>query len=114
MEHRQSLRLPTNARLRLYRQGKLAGVGHLREVNRDGIFVATDATEVSPNQMLEFELVSDDQPADMSLRGTAVVVHKTDQGLGLVLLEGQPQAGIHQLYSWLRRRHVARHRHPER
>lgn len=114
MEHRQSLRLSTNARLRLYRRGKPAGFGHLREVNRDGIFVATDTTKVSPNQILEFELTSDDQPSDMSLRGTAVVVHKTDQGLGLVLLDGQPQAGIRQLYSWLRRRHVARHRVPER
>lgn len=114
MEHRQSLRLPTNTWLRLYRRGKLLGGGHLSEVNRDGLFVATDITDVSPNQILEFELTSEDQPSDTSLRGKAVVVHKTDQGLGLVLLESQHQAGIHQLYSWLRRRHRARHPLPGR
>lgn len=105
MEHRQSLRLSTNAQLHLYRHGKLVCTGRLREVSRDGLFVATDMTEVGSNQVLEFVLTSEDQPSGLSLEGKAMVVHKTDQGLGLMLQEGQHQAGIRQLYSWLLRKH---------
>lgn len=105
MEHRQSLRLSTNAHLRVYSHGKRIGVGHLREVNRNGLFVATDSTEASPNQVLELELTSDDPSSSASLRVKVMVVHKTDQGLGVILLEDQHQAGIPELYSWLLRKH---------
>lgn len=104
MEHRQSTRLPANAQLHLYKRGKLIGRGRVREVNRNGLFVTTECTRLSPNQILEIELSPDDQSPETFRRGKAVVVHSTAQGLGLMLEEGPQQSGIRELYSWLLRR----------
>ncbi len=67
-------------------------------------FVEADIKAVGSNQILEFELLSENQ-LDAAPMGKAVVIHSTDQGLGLMIQEGPQQAGIRELYSWLLRRH---------
>lgn len=85
MEHRYSKRIPANLRLLLYKRGMPAASGRLKDVSRKGLFVATDFGEVGVNQIVEVEFELSDRQELPGRRLHAVVVRKSEQGLGLEL-----------------------------
>lgn len=104
MEHRQSKRVPANVRLRVYKRGEPIATGLLKDVSKQGLFVATDLDQVGVNQLLEIEFGQLERPEVPEQRMSAVVVHKNEEGLGLELAEDDQGRGLPELYSWLRRR----------
>lgn len=104
MEHRHSKRVPANVRLRLFKRGEPVAAGRLKDVSKHGLFVAMDSGDVGLNQILEVEFRGPDRPEVAENRMSAVVVHKSGQGMGLELADEDQSRGLPDLYSWLRRR----------
>jgi hypothetical protein len=87
MEHRYSCRHAVNMKVLIYKGGLPMAVGWLRNVCRQGLFVASDCDDVPLHQLLEIEFLGDRPSADSHRRCRAMVTHKAAHGLGLAIDE---------------------------
>lgn len=104
MEHRQSMRVATGTWLQIYKKGIPVATGHLRDLSKHGLFLRTDFNDVRENEILQVE-ISDGAATGRSYDPiSAVVIHKDEDGLGLMLAFEHQSQGLPELYSWLRHR----------
>lgn len=85
-EHRTSARFAASAAVLLRRQGVPVVAGEIRNVSRDGLFIAADPVALDRHEHIELQLLSLTAPPL-----PALVVHCTPQGVG-VLIDGDDTA----------------------
>lgn len=85
MEHRCDKRHSANVKILIYRGGLPMATGWLRNVSRQGLFVASDYDDVAPNQLLEIEILGGRGERDSHRRCRALVAHRTGAGFGLAV-----------------------------
>lgn len=94
MEHRYSRRHVINMKVIIYKSGLPMATGWLRNVCRQGLFVASECDDVALNQLLEIEFLGDGLQADSHRRCRALVAHKTAHGFGLVIDEDSATSNL--------------------
>lgn len=106
MEHRLSKRIQGKLGLLVYKRGMPVATGQIRDASKQGLFIATDYTDVQLNQTLELEFRFPDKQEKRFRRLKAHVVRKSDLGIG-VDFEGVDNDGftISSLMHWLRIHH---------
>ena len=80
-DDRESRRMGTDAELLLYREGAPAGSGKVRNVSLDGLFLETNTPDLDRDDHVELEYRS--LSGSRIYRFNALVVHKSDDGIGL-------------------------------
>jgi len=82
MEHRCSVRKPVESQVLLYKHGLPIQNGRIRDLGLGGMFVETGARSWRKNESLEIEFPGG--PGQTVLRLSAVVVHYSSTGVGLM------------------------------
>lgn len=83
MEHRLSKRTDGKLGLLIYKRGMPVATGQIRDASKQGLFIATDHTDIQLNQTLEIEFRFPDKQDNQFRRLKAQVVRKSDNGLGV-------------------------------
>ncbi|WP_404365490.1 PilZ domain-containing protein [Marinobacter sp.] len=83
MEHRLTQRYQAGKSLLVYKRGLPIATGTLKDVSKRGMFMVTDLAEVGLHQKLEIEFCIPGKKRDMPRRIAAVVVRKTENGVGM-------------------------------
>ena len=106
MEHRLSKRVPGKLGLLVYKRGMPVATGQIRDASRNGLFIATDYSDVQLNQTLEIEFRFPDREEKQFRKLKAHVVRKSAKGLG-VDFEGVDNDSftISSLLKWLKQHH---------
>lgn len=92
MEHRCSKRLVKAINVMLYHNGIPVVSCKTRDIGVEGIFIETGPLEYKNNThvKIEFEVVS--IRSRQLYRLTAIIVHSSEKGLGLYIVEGETDA----------------------
>jgi hypothetical protein len=88
MEHRLVPRHPVSVKAIVYKDGLPLAVARLRNVSRQGLFIASDYDNVAPDHVLEIEIHHGVADRKSRRRCRAVVVHKCGGGIGLAVDDG--------------------------
>lgn len=83
MEHRLSKRVPGKLGLLVYKRGMPVATGQIRDASKQGLFIATDYTDVQLNQTVEIEFQFPERKEGRFRRLKAHVVRKSPKGLGV-------------------------------
>lgn len=110
MEHRMSERKDGKLGLLVYKRGMPVATGQVRNASKQGLFIATDYTDVELNQTLELEFRFPDKRKEQFHRLKAHVIRKSDDGLG-VDFEGMEAENdnftLSSLIRWLKKQPVS-------
>lgn len=87
MEHRHNRRARTALKVIVFNNGLPVAVGKTKNISREGLFVRTVYHEVSLHQIVEIQFCPSGQRCPTRIRVKGSVVHKTDVGFGLALLD---------------------------
>ena len=92
MEHRCSVRLPVAMNILLYHNNIPVVHCNTLNIGADGMFVRTGALKYGTNTMLKVEFKREANPVSQSFTMPAMVVHHSDEGLGLMFPGGNSLA----------------------
>lgn len=92
MEHRHNRRARTALKVIVFNNGLPVAVGKTKNISREGLFVRTAYHEVSLHHVLEIQFCPSGQRCPTRIRVKGTVVHKTDLGFGLALIDNNDVA----------------------
>lgn len=85
MEHRWSERKSTDLNVLLYRQGHATIPGKLCNLGLEGMYIETGPRDLAEGMVLHVAFSLDGQTGRQHLRLPALVVHHSEQGVGMML-----------------------------
>lgn len=85
MEHRWNERKDTDFQVLLYRQGHAAITGRLRNLGLEGMYIETGPRDLAEGMVLHVAFSLEGQTGKQHLRLPALVVHHSEQGVGMML-----------------------------
>ena len=92
MDHRCGSRHPLDAAVNLYPRPSLAVRGRIREASISGMFVEAPSGLFTSRSLVEVEVTVPGGPALRTYRWQAMVVRRTDHGIGLLFDRLRPPA----------------------
>lgn len=91
MEHRLSERRPMTLDVLIFHQGLPMGRGRTRNIGREGMFIETEITDFPEGTTLDVEVDVDTGQGEQRVRLPALVIHRNDEGIGLMFLTFVPE-----------------------
>ena len=115
MEHRLSKRVQGKISLLIYKRKVPVATGHIKDASRQGLFIATDYNDIQLNQTVEIEFHLPDRQENPFRKLKALVVRKTDNGLGVDFDEVENDSfAIASLTQWVERYYLLKNYSPIR
>lgn len=92
MEHRLGIRHPVSVATALYPRESAPVIGLAREVSISGMFVEAPAQGLTTSSLIEVEISLQSNGEARTFRWLAMVIRKTDAGVGLMFDRLRPPA----------------------
>ena len=115
MEHRLSKRVQGKLGLLIYKRKMPVATGQIKDISRQGLFIATDYDDIQLNQTVELEFHVPGRQKNPFRKLKALVVRKTDNGLGVDFDEVENDSfAVASLIKWLDRCYLLKGHFPVR